>query len=141
MSLVIFLNILGMSVGLLSIGFFAFGAATMTTKGIYRTVVVSHNINQHWYESASKQRAEYIVGAILLFLSFGFQLAANLVPADWSPTLLQSRSCVAYTICSVFAVLLFLSLLARHWLTKSCICRVLKMWEQKIDPTSNTGQC
>lgn len=131
-TLVTFLNILGASVGFTSAAFFAVGAATMGPNDIYSTVVVRHDINRHWFESASKQRAEYIVGATLLVLAFILQLAANFVPAQLSPSPLQSSSCAAYICGSMVALILLVSLLVRRSLSNSCSQQVRDMWEQEI---------
>ena len=127
MLLVTFLNILGASVGFISAAFFAFGAATMSPKDIYSTVVTRYDINQHWYESASKQRAEYMIGAALLFLAFILQLTANLVPKDVSPSFLMPLAC-AWSLCGTLVILLLLiALLFRHTVAESCIRKVREM--------------
>lgn len=133
MKCITFLNILAASIGFISAAFFAVGAATMSPTDIYNTVVQRHSINQHRYESACTQRAEYLVGAALLILSFTLNIIANLLPADLSLPLLQPATCAAYMRGSVVVLVLLLlgALLVRLALAKACSRQVREMWEQE----------
>lgn len=126
------MNIIGASIGFIAAIFFAVGAATMSPKDVYNTVVMRRDINQHWYESVSNQRAEYIVGSTLLFLAYIFQLASNFIPTEWSPYLLQSFACAVSLCCAAVTLLLIVALLARHAIAKSCGKQVRELWEQEI---------
>jgi hypothetical protein len=132
MELATFLSILGASLGFISAAFFAFGAATLSAKDIYSTVVVRHTINEHWYEAVSKQRAEYMVGSALLLLAFLVQLASSLVPKDASAPFLTSSTCAWISLAILVLVLLTAALLFRYTAAASCSSKVREIWELEI---------
>jgi len=61
----------------------------LKSKDVAAVASTYWGFNQHLADSIASQRAEYIVGALLLVLSFSLQLAANLVPPAFQPSLLQ----------------------------------------------------
>lgn len=118
MTLAIFLNILGLFLGFVSAIFFAVGALTMTPAKIQKVAASYWDANQHWGDSIADQRADYIVGALLLLLSFSVQLAANLVPSAFEPSLLQPLGCAIAEIVAALALLLVCSVLLRNGIAK-----------------------
>jgi uncharacterized membrane protein len=109
-----FLNILGASIGAMSAMFFAVGALFLSKKNIYEITSMKWDVHQEWADSIADQRADYIVGALLLVLSFLSQIAANLAPPTSAPSLLQPFGYAIAEIVAVVAVLLVCSLLFRR---------------------------
>ena len=127
MTLSIFLNIFGLCIGFISAIFFAIGALAMTPAKIQRVAATYWDSNQHWGDSIADQRADYIVGALLLLLSFASQLAANLIPSTFEPSLLQLFRCSIAAIAAALALLLMSSVLLRSAIAKSTKSQVRKM--------------
>ena len=131
MSLSIFLNTLGLCFGFLSAIFFSVGALAMTPAKIQKVAATYWDSNQHWGDSIADQRADYIVGALLLLLSFSLQLAATLIPQDVQLSLLQP---LGFAIAEMLAVLVFLlvcSVLFRTAIAKSTRQSVRRMQTEK----------
>jgi hypothetical protein len=61
----------------------------MTSMKIFDIAASYWDANLPWGDSIADQRADYIVGGLLLVLSFSLQLAANLVSSSAAPSLLQ----------------------------------------------------
>ncbi len=91
MTLATFLNLLAAGAGALSASFFALGTLQLNAKTIFEIAATYWDVNKHLASSISAQRAEYIVGAALLLLTFLLQIAANLTPPDVQPLSLQSQ--------------------------------------------------
>ena len=104
-----FLNISGAVAGLLSALFFAHGTLHLKNKDIADIAGTYWDFNQHLADSIASQRAEYIVGALLLFLSFSLQVVANLIPSTLQPSLIQPFDSAGLGIC---VVLFFLAVAA-----------------------------
>ena len=98
-----FLSVLGLSVGAMSALFFAAGALFVSTEDLYEITSGAWDVERHvWGDSIADQRANYIVGALLLLLSFGLQLAATLIPSCGSPSPFQP---LYYAIAEIVAAL------------------------------------
>ena len=123
-----FLNVLGLSVGAMSALFFAAGALFVSTKDLYEITSGAWDVERHvWGDSIADQRADYIVGALLLLLSFASQLAANLVPSTFEPSPLQPFGCAIAEIAAALALLLVCSVLLRSAIAKSTKSQVRQM--------------
>ena len=132
MPLSTFLNIFGACVGFMSASFFSVGAMMMTPEKIQKVAASYWDANQHWGDSIADQRADYIVGGLLLLLSFSLQLSASLVPSAAQPSLLQPFGCVIAEIVAALAFLLVCSVLIRHSIAKSTRQSVRQMQTEKI---------
>ena len=119
MKLAVFLNVIGLFLGFVSAIFFAIGALTMTPAKIQKVAATYWDANQHWGDSIADQRADYIVGALLLLVSFSAQLSATLVPSAFEPSLLQPFGCAIAEIVAFLAFLLVCSVLLRNAIAKS----------------------
>ena len=119
MTFTTFLNIMGASVGFMAAIFFSIGAMTMTPEKIFKIAAAYWDANQHWGYSIADQRADYIVGALLLLLAFSAQLSANLIPSASEPSLLQPFGCAIAEIVAALALLLVCSVLLRSAISKS----------------------
>lgn len=118
MSLSVFLNILGLCLGFMSAIFFSVGALTMTPDKIRKVASTYWDINENWGHSIAEQRADYIVGALLLLLSFSSQLSATLIPEEFQPSLLQPLGCAVAETVAVLTLLLMCSVLLRGTISK-----------------------
>jgi hypothetical protein len=114
-----FLNILGSCIGFMSAVFFSIGAMMITPAKIERVAATHWDTNQHWGDSIAEQRADYIVGGLLLLLSFSLQLSANLVSSTTESSLLQPFGCTIAEIVAAFVFLLVCSVLLRGAIAKS----------------------
>lgn len=128
-----FLNILGACVGFMSALYFAFGALMMTAEKINIIAATYWDANRHWGDSIAEQRADYIAGALLLLLSFSAQLAANLVPPAFAPSLLQPFGCAIAEIVAATALLLVCSVLLRNSVAKSTMKQVHILQEAELE--------
>lgn len=135
MTLSTFLNIFGLCIGFISAIFFAIGALTMTPTKIQRVAATYWNSNQHWGDSIADQRADYIVGAVLLLLSFASQLAANLVPPSFEPSLLQPFEFAIAKIAAALASLLVFAVALRHAIAKLTKSQVRLIQEEIASKT------
>lgn len=127
MTLAVFLNVIGLCLGFVSAIFFAIGALTMTPAKIQKVAATYWDANQHWGDSIADQRADYIVGALLLLLSFFSQLSATLVPSAFEPSLLQPFGCAIAEIVAALTLLLVCSVLLRNAIAKSTKLQVRQM--------------
>jgi hypothetical protein len=127
MTLAAFLNVIGLCIGFMSAIFFAVGALTMTPTKILKVAASYWDANQHWGDSIADQRADYIVGALLLLLSFSSQLLANLVPPTAEPSLLQPFGCATAEIVAALALLLVCSVFFRNAFAKSTKSQVRQL--------------
>ena len=132
MLLTVFFNIFGASLGFLSAMFFAIGALGMHPQKIMQISSSYWDANQHWGDSIAEQRADYIAGALLLLLSFSSQLAANLVPPDAAPSLLQPFGCAIAEMFAVVTFLLVCSVLLRGAVAKTTKQEVRRLQAEKI---------
>ena len=99
----------------------------MTPAKIQKVAATYWNSNQHWGDSIADQRADYIVGALLLLLAFLSQLLATLVPSTFEPSLLQPFGCAIAEILAVLVLLLVCSILFRNAIAKSTKSQVRKI--------------
>ena len=132
MQLSTFLNIFGACIGFMSASFFSVGAMMMTPEKIQKVAASYWDANQHWGDSIADQRADYIVGGLLLLVSFSSQLAANLVPLSAEPSLLQPYGCAIAEILPLLSLLLVCSVLLRNAIAKSTRQSVRQMQAEKI---------
>ena len=131
MALLTFLNILGLSCGLLAGIFFAFGMVRMTTEDIYFSTHMQWDLNEHLVHSIASQRAEYIIGALLLLLSFSLQLSAILIPSTYKPSLIQPLGCAVSEILVLMLGTLVCSVLVRNTLSKTTKEKVLQLQKER----------
>ncbi|MEI6302803.1 MAG: hypothetical protein WCR74_15275 [Betaproteobacteria bacterium] len=127
-----YLNILGACLGFISAMFFAIGALGMHPQNILKISTSYWDANQHWADSIADQRADYIVGALLLILSFSSQLAANLVPSDAAPSFLQPLGYAIAEIIAVVSFLLICSVLLRAAVAKTTRQKVQQLQKEKL---------
>jgi hypothetical protein len=127
MPLSAFLNIIGLCLGLMSATFYSIGALTMTPTKIQKVAANYWDSNQHWSDCIADQRADYIVGALLLLLSFSSQLWAALIPSTAEPPLLQPVGRAAAEIAAALALLLACSVVLRNAIARSTRSQVRQM--------------
>lgn len=136
-----FLSVLGLSVGAMSALFFAAGALFVSTKDLYEITSGEWSVERHvWGDSIADQRANYIVGALLLLLSFGLQLAATLVPSCDSPSPVQP---LGYTLAEIVVGLVLVlgcSLFFRHAHARSTKRQLRTMREEAMEEIENIGK-
>lgn len=89
------------------------------------------NTNKHWADSLADQRADYIVGGVLLCLSFSFQFAATLIPSTIQPDFLQHCGCAIAEILGGISLLLISSVFLRIAIAKSAKRRIRQIQEAK----------
>jgi hypothetical protein len=119
MPLAQFFNLLSACLGFAAAAFFAAGALLTGPIRISRISTSYWDANVHWADSICDQRADYISGALLLVLSFSFQLWANLIPSEPLPTQFQPYGCAIAEIGAAVVFLLLLALLLRNAVSKS----------------------
>ncbi len=90
------------------------GALAMTPTKIQRIACSYWDANQHWGDSLAEQRADYIVGAVLLLLSFSLQLVGSLVPSTIEPAFLQPLGYIIVAIAAPVVVLLIGAVILRN---------------------------
>jgi len=132
MTLAVFLNVVGLCLGFVSAIFFAIGALTMTPAKIQKVAATYWDANQHWGDSIADQRADYIVGALLLLMAFFSQLLATLVPSDLEPSLLQPFGCAIAEIAAALVLLLVCSVILRNVIAKSTKSQVRQIQASAI---------
>jgi hypothetical protein len=128
-----FLSIFAASIGFMASGFFAIGAMTMTSTKIFEISSTYWDANRHWGDSIADQRADYIIGGLLLLLSFSLQLSAILVPSNIRPSLLQPFGCAIAEIGSGIALILVLALWLRSAIAKSTKRKVHQLQDKEIE--------
>lgn len=133
MTLSTFLNILGSCIGFMSAVFFSVGATMMTPSLICKISATYWDANQHWGDSIADQQADYIAGGLLLLVSFSLQLAANLVPSTFSPSLLQPFGYAISEIVAAISFLLLCSVLLRNAIAKSTKQQVRQMQKEQME--------
>lgn len=106
MVLALLLNVLGLCIGLMSALFFSVGAITMSPAKIQKVSASYWDANEHWGDSLADQRADYIVGAFLLLLSFSLQLVGSLIPPTVEVAFLLSISHAGIAIAATIMILL-----------------------------------
>ena len=122
-----FLNIFSACLGFIAAMYFAVGMLRMSAEDVWRTVRSHWDINEHQLRSVAAQRAEYIVGATYLLLSFSLQLSANLVPLALDPLLFQPFGCAIAEMFAALALLLVISTVARCSILQSTVTKVLQL--------------
>ena len=131
MPLATFLSILGACVGFASALFFAVGTLRLRTREVADIARTSWDFNEHLADSIASQRAEYVVGAILLLLSFAAQLASNLVPSSIMLALLQSRGQALGAVVALMFLLGICAWVLTNVLAKSTQRAVRELLEQR----------
>lgn len=106
------LNIAAISVGFVAAVCFCIGAATSDAKQISGIASTYWDFNESLARSLAAQRAQYVVGALLLVASFSLQAAADLVGQS-NPAVLPQW--LPHGVGLFLAVLLPIALLA--WLS------------------------
>ena len=127
-----FLNIFSACLGFVAAMYFAAGMLRMSAEDVWRTVRSHWDINEHQLRSVAAQRAEYIVGATFLLLSFSLQLLANLVPSALEPSFFQPFGCAVAEILAALALLLVLATTARGSILQSTVTKVLQ-WQAEVE--------
>lgn len=127
MTITVFLNVIGLCLGFLSAVFFAIGALTMTPTIIQKVAATYWDANQHWGDSLAEQRADYIVGALLLFLAFMSQLIGALVPLTVEYSFLFPFGYAFFDIAAAITLILVCCVLLRNKIAKSTKLQVRKI--------------
>ena len=124
MPLSTFLNLLGAGAGTLSAAFFALGTLQLNEKSILEIAGTYWDFNKHLAASISAQRAEYIIGAGLLLLTFILQIAANLTPPEIQPEALRSQTVAISLAAGLFIIGGIIGRLLCHALSSRMQARV-----------------
>src|SRR5690606_34836518 len=127
-----FLSIFAASIGFMASGFFAIGAMTMNSTKIFEISSTYWDANRHWGDSIADQRADYIIGGLLLLLSFSLQLSAILVPSNIRPPLFQPVGCAIAAIGACIALILLLALWLRSSIAKSTKRKVHQLQDKEF---------
>ena len=109
-----FLAVLSPSIGLLSSLFFVVGMIHINTSDIKKIGATIVGSNPHIMKSFASQKAEYICGAILLFVAFGLQLAGNIWSSAQTTQLFETAGQAWLAIFVVVVLVGSLSLCLRH---------------------------
>lgn len=109
MSLAQILDLLGLGIGLVSAVFFSRGATDTSAKTIIRMCASGYGgYSQHLAEALAHQKADYLIGSLLLLLSFLLQLASSLIPQATLPEV--SLTAAQTVLCLGLCMLLLLGL-------------------------------
>jgi DNA-binding LytR/AlgR family response regulator len=103
------LNLISISVGFIAGICFCAGAATNTSRQIANLAGSRIGYNLEIIQSFSAQRAQYLVGAILLMSSFGLQIAA-LMTAATTPGPFESATAVVVITALVASALAYFAI-------------------------------
>jgi glycerol uptake facilitator-like aquaporin len=106
-------DILTAFVGFAAAMFFCKGTVSLSNRAIFDLAGTYWNFNRPLADALALQRAEYIAGATLLFISFAAQLAANLLPPDSPSASFQSIPWAVACLVVALIVLLALALTLR----------------------------
>ena len=114
-------NIASIAVGFVAAICFCIGAATNDPRNIALSSATIVGSNPATMRSLSAQRAQYLVGALLLVASFGLQVVVVLAPKEAQvtlPVILQSPLAVLVSVLAIASVVAFLAI---KWLTNHTI--------------------
>lgn len=109
----LFFTIASIAIGFVASVCFCVGAATNTHENIALSSATIVGGNPAQIKAMSAQRAQYIVGALLLIFSFGLQAAAILTPKDIPthvPPFFQSPLLLLLVVLLVSSVIAFLAI-------------------------------
>ena len=120
MSAQTFLSLLAASTGFVSALFFVLGPIDFKIKDIVSIASSAYGgFSRAFANSLAAQRADYIVGALLLVLTFSLQIAANLIPISLQAGTFLSFDNGIYAIVFLTCALLLIALAFRAVLAKS----------------------
>ena len=139
MELPTFLSILSAIIGFIASGFFAIGAMTMTSTKIFEISSTYFDTNRHWGDSIAEQRADYIVGGLLLLLSFSLQFSAILTPLSIQPSQFQPFGCAIAEIAAGIALVLVFALLARSSISKASKRNIHRLQDKEIQESQQAA--
>lgn len=121
------MELMGAGLGFISALFFAWGVFSLNAEQILWMTATLAGGNGKMAESLGNQRADFVVGVLLLLLSFGFQVGAIVGLQEHLPACVQSFLSKPF---QVFLVLLVLGLAAcgvRHIFARTMWCRLHKI--------------
>ena len=121
------LTLIATTVGFLAAIFFCVGNAFNSAKQIALQASPFYDFNPHLARSITAQRVQYVVGALLLVASFGFQISAALASPTIPASLPQFLQFWHYFLLAVFFPSLTVSAFLAWLLYKSTMRKVLKL--------------
>lgn len=132
MSAQTFLSLLAASIGFLSALFFILGPIDLKIKDIISIASSAYGgFSRAFANSLAAQRADYIIGALLLVLTFSLQIAANLIPASLQAGIFLSFDNGIYVIVLLTCALLLIALAFRAAFAKSTRKRIRQELEAR----------
>lgn len=81
MTLYVFLSLLSACTGFAAAMFFALGTVKLSDKTIFELAGTYFDFNEATAKGLSKQKADYLSGALLISLSFGLQFFTAILPS------------------------------------------------------------
>jgi len=127
-----FLSLLAASIGFLSALFFILGPIDLKIKDIISIASSAYGgFSRAFANSLAAQRADYIIGALLLVLTFSLQIAANLIPASLQAGIFLSFDNGIYVIVLLTCALLLIALAFRAAFAKSTRKRIRQELEAR----------
>jgi ATP/ADP translocase len=136
-------TIVAATVGFVAAVWFCVGNALNAAENILLQATPFWDFNQHLARALVAQRAQYIVGAALLFVSFAAQLTAALSSSDRTAALPGLLASWCSLLAAVLTSVSVASWLAYKWLSNSTLARVLAIEAARRaedERTANTGK-
>ena len=121
------LNIIAATVGFVAAVLLCLGNALNAPQKILLQSTPFWGFNKHLAESLTAQRAQYIVGAVLLFIAFSLQLAAALVSGERSALLPDIFGCWGILVAAALGAASLTSWVAVHLLTRYTLAQVVAL--------------
>lgn len=121
------LTLIAATVGFVAAIFFCIGNAFNSSKQIALQATPFWDFNEHLARSIASQRVQYVIGAMLLVVSFGLQIAAVLASPTNLANLPQCLQFWLYLVLAVFVPCLATSSGFAWLLYKSTMRKVLKL--------------
>lgn len=121
------LTIVAAAVGFVAAVLLCVGNALNASQKILLQATPFWDFNKHLAESLTAQRAQYVVGAVLLFIAFGLQLAAAHASAEKPAPLPGVFQAWGTLVAAVLVLVSLLSWLLVRLLFRSTFAKVLAL--------------
>lgn len=121
------LTIVAAGVGFVAAVLFCIGNAFNASEDIVLQATPFWDFNRHLARALTAQRAQYVVGAVLLFFAFVLQLAAALASSDRPAPLPETLRTWGALLAAVLVPVSLLSWLSVSSLFRSTFARVLAL--------------
>lgn len=118
-----FFSLLAAAIGTLSAVYFAIGTLRLNDRAIFEISSMYWDYNKNLASSIASQRAEYMVGAGLLLMTFVIQLAGALLPGT-SQTIFENLPCALVAAVIIVIVVSALAVVFCRALTQTMQSRI-----------------